>query len=83
MAFYCNGSELSQRKTTFGYGQKTDFSKPITCSPPSTRYLSKSSFDEYSKKGKTFGLSRELLPDRSYFIPQLYNVPGPGHVTID
>jgi len=29
-----------------------------------------------------FGMSREKSPDRSYLIPQLQKIPGPGQVTI-
>ena len=30
--------------------------------------------------GKTFGLAREKLDDKSYLIPQLRKIPGPGKV---
>lgn len=80
IAFYCNDSQLSHRKTSFGFGQKADFTKPITCSPPSTKYNIKSDFDAQREKGKSFGLSRDSSPDRSYLVPQLHKMPGPGQV---
>lgn len=79
-AFYTFDSQLSQRKTSFGYGKKSDFTQPTNVSPPSTKYNSKSFVDESKKSGKTFGISRELSPDRSYLIPQLHKNPGPGNV---
>lgn len=42
--------------------------------------MTKSTFEENKGKGNTFGGSREKSPDRSYFIPQLQKVPGPGQV---
>lgn len=44
IAFYTNDSQLSHRKTSFGYGLKTDFTKTLTCSPPATKYNVKSEF---------------------------------------
>ena len=43
--------------------------------------MHKSIFDDKAR-GKSFGLSRESSPDRSYLIPQLHKVPGPGKVQI-
>lgn len=83
VAFYLNDSQLSQRKTSFGFGHKTDFTKPTTCSPPSTKYNTKSGFDENKMRGKSFGLGRDSSPDRSYLIPQLYKVPGPSQVKLN
>jgi hypothetical protein len=78
LAFYANDSQLSQRKTSFGYGDKVDFTKTLTCSPPSTKYVPKSVFEENKDKGNKFGVNRDQSPDRSYLIPQLHKVPGPG-----
>lgn len=80
VAFYSNDSHLSNRKTSFGYGKKSDFTKDLTASPGSTKYTHKSSFDAGKNKGITFGLEREKLPDNSYLIPQLSKFPGPGQV---
>ena len=33
--------------------------------------------------GKSFGTAREKLPDRSYLVPQLHKVPGPGQVIFE
>ena len=75
-------SQLSKRKTSFGYGRKSDFTKDLTASPRATLYSHKSVFEEQTSKknGKSFGLSREKSPDRSYLIPQLHKNPGPGKV---
>ena len=61
--------------------KRSDFTKDFTCSPPSTKYLHRSVFEKSPNKGKSFGLSREGSPDRSYLIPQLHKVPGPGNVS--
>lgn len=45
IAFYANDSQLSQRKTSFGYGQKVDFTKDLTSSPAATKYNLKSEFE--------------------------------------
>lgn len=42
--------------------------------------MHKSFFQKDPRKGKSFGTSRDRSPDRSYFIPQLHHVPGPGQV---
>lgn len=73
-------SHLSNRKTSFGYGSKFDFTKPLTVSPPATKYNQKSFCDDSKKNGLTFGLSRDGSPDRSYLIPQIHKNPGPGKV---
>lgn len=77
-------SQLSRRKASFGYGKKSDFTKDLTASPRATLYSHKSVFDQDTsiKRGKTFGLSRERSPDRSYLIPQIHKHPGPGNVQI-
>lgn len=31
-------------------------------------------------RGKSIGLSRDNIPDRSYLIPQMHKIPGPGQV---
>lgn len=78
--FYAFDSQLSNRKTSFGYGSKYDFTTPLNVSPPSTKYNSKSFTDDSKKKGKTFGTSREISPDKSYLIPQIHKHPGPANV---
>lgn len=56
IAFYTNDSQLSKRKAAFGYGNKSDFTKDLTASPASTKYIHKSLFEENKSKGKSFGL---------------------------
>lgn len=75
-------SQLSRRRASFGYGKKSDFTKDLTVSPRATLYSHKSVFDQdtSTKRGKSFGLSREKSPDRSYLIPQIHKHPGPGNV---
>lgn len=51
----------------------------MSCSPPPTRYNSKSFVEESKNLGKTFGTSRDYTPGRSYMMPQL-NTPGPSDV---
>lgn len=79
-AFYSFDSQLSNRKASFGYGKKSDFTRTLTVSPPATKYEIKSFLDESREKGKSFGTTREKLPDNSYLVPQLQKVPGPGFV---
>lgn len=79
-AFYSFDSQLSNRKASFGYGNKSDFTRTLTVSPPATKYEIKSFLDESREKGKSFGTTREKLPDNSYLVPQLQKVPGPGLV---
>lgn len=81
-AFYTYDSQLSNRKASFGYGNKSDFTRTLTVSPPVTKYEIKTFLDESKEKGKSFGLTREKLPDNSYLVPQLQKVPGPGLVSI-
>ena len=81
-AHYNHVSQLSKRKTNFGYGNKTDFTKALTVSPRSSLYEKRSFIEENKKKnrGHLFNVGREKLKDRSYLIPQLEKVPGPGQV---
>ena len=80
VAFYSNDSQLSNRRASFGCGSKSDFTRTLTASPSVTTYRHKSVFAENKNKGKTFGGSRDVSADRSYFVPQLHKVPGPGQV---
>ena len=73
-------TQLSNRKASFGYGTKTDFTKTLQVSPSPDNYQIKSCFDLNKDRGSSFGITRERLPDQSYTIPQLRHVPGPGQV---
>lgn len=61
-----------------GKGKRSDFTKTLTSSPASTKYLHQSTFEENKMKGKTFALSRDRSPDRSYHNFRLHKIPGPG-----
>jgi len=52
----------------------------MTISPPATSYQIKSFVEESKGKGNSFGTARDKIPDRSYLIPQMQRVPGPGTV---
>ena len=80
VAFYSNDSQLSNRKASFGYGRKSDFTKTLTASPSVTTYTSKSVFEQNKGRGKSFGSARDRSPDTSYLIPQIHKNPGPGQV---
>ena len=43
-----------------GIGKKSDFTKDLTCSPPSSKYLLKTEIDvnKYSNKGFSLGTNR-------------------------
>lgn len=80
-AFYAkNQTSLSNIRHKVPLSKRPDFTKDLTCSPPSTKYLHRSVFEKNTNKGKSFGSSREGSPDRSYLIPQLQKIPGPGNV---
>ena len=57
-AFYTVDSQLSNRKASFGYGNKSDFTRTLTVSPPVTKYEIKTFLDLSKDKGKSFGLTR-------------------------
>lgn len=78
-AFYVYDSQLSPRNTSIGHAKRSDFTQPLNCSPGSTKYSIKSIFDESKDRGKSFGVSRDKSPDRSYLIPQLHKNPGPAN----
>ena len=83
LAFYANDSQLSNRKASFGYGTKVDFTKDRTCSPPATKYNPKTFLEESSKSGKSFGLNREKVVDKSFYLPShRLKLPGPGMVNV-
>lgn len=44
-AFYSFDSQLSNRKAGLGYGNKSDFTKDLTVSPPATKYQIKTFLD--------------------------------------
>jgi len=50
----------SKRTTTLGYGTKFDFTKNGKAVPPPNTYTLKDEFSDGKKKGKSFGLSREV-----------------------
>ena len=78
---YCKDqSKLSKIKYSVGQGKRSDFTQTLTSSPPSTKYSHKSIFEKDHRKGKTFGLSREGSPDRSYLKPQIWKHPAPNQV---
>ena len=73
-------SKLSKIRFSVGPGKRSDFTKPVTCSPSPNNYSHKSLFEKDLKKGKTFGNSREKSPDRSYHKMQVWNNPSPNQV---
>jgi len=56
----------ANRSTGFGYGRKYDFTKSAAQNPAPNAYFLKDEFQASNKKGKTFGLSREV---NSEFLP--------------
>lgn len=82
IAFYSYRSQLSNRKTSIGYGHKSDFTTDLSKTPASSLY-DPNNYHEFTKsKGLTFGLNREQSPDQSYLIPQIHKHPGVGAVTL-
>jgi hypothetical protein len=80
LAFYSYASQLSQRKASIGYGRKSNFTEDLAQTPSATMY-NPNSYHEFTKiRGKSFGLSREQLPDQSYLVPQIHKHPGVGAV---
>lgn len=58
MAYYSNSCELSKRKTSLGYGRKSDFTTTGIVSPASNMYNIKSIFEKDARKGKSMAVSR-------------------------
>ena len=58
----------STRATSFGYGNKFDFTKSLTNAPEPNKYQMLSQFDKNKtkSKGSSFGLGRELMRESSY-----------------
>jgi hypothetical protein len=82
IAFYSYRSQLSNRKTSIGYGHKSDFTTDLSKAPACSLY-DPNNYHEFTKsKGLTFGLNREQSPDQSYLIPQIHKHPGVGAVKI-
>ena len=83
MAFYTLSDQRSTRSTTFGYGSKLDFTKTgiqynrkiqeilgFTVFAPAPDVYNKSTefSTERKDKGKSFGLSRELLKENGHIV---------------
>lgn len=62
-AFYNLGNAKEKRSAGFGYGSRPDWTKSSVISPAPTEYKLKGHIDTGKTKGKSFGLSRELLSE--------------------
>lgn len=77
-AFYDLPPVKSKRSTTFGYGNKYDFTQGQSNNPPPNAYTVKGAIDGSTKKGFSFGLSREqMLITGGAFVGDKTS-PGPG-----
>jgi len=77
-AFYDLPSVRQTRTATFGFGHKYDFTKVATTNPPPNAYDIKSSFTRSTKKGFSFGMSRDVMSATgSQFIGEKKS-PGPA-----
>ena len=66
------------RKTGFGYGTKTDFTKKNFNTPSPNSYFIKNFFDVKREKnlGPTFGESRSKMTENGIIKNRLSGVPG-------
>ena len=62
IAFYAYTSQLSNRKTSIGYGKKDDFTRDLAKAPSSSLYNTNSYYEFVKNKGLTFGNSRDKSP---------------------
>jgi len=77
-AFYDLPPVRAKRTTTFGYGNKYDFTQGQSNNPPPNAYSVKGAIDGSAKKGFSFGLSREqMLVTGGAFVGDKTS-PGPG-----
>jgi len=58
IAFYSYASQLSKRKASIGYGDKSDFTSELPHTPSSTLYNPNDYYEFTKQRGKSFGLSR-------------------------
>ena len=59
---YENAGRLSKRAAGFGFGDKSDFTKTLTSSPPVTKYNPEEIMlsTKRSSPSKTFGINRDV-----------------------
>jgi len=79
-AFYDIPGAKSTRTAAFGYGTKSDFTKSVINKPSPNTYEIKSAFEggKNTKKGFSFGLSREAMSATGGQFVGDKNSPGPG-----
>lgn len=82
IAYYSYGSQLSNRKTNFGVGKKSDFTIDLAKAPSCAGYDPNNFYEACKARGQTFGLSRDRSPDQSYLVPQIHKHPGVGAVIL-
>lgn len=85
VAFYEYPHYLSKRKTSLGYGEKSDFTHSSVVSPAANSYQIESDFKKDGKRGQTFGVAREVLlrwtqksPENGIIVKDVLKFPGPG-----
>jgi hypothetical protein len=76
--FYDLPSSKSSRTAAFGYGTKYDFTKEATNNPPPNAYEIPTVFKKSTKKGFSFGLSRESMAVTGGMFVGDKKSPGPG-----
>lgn len=76
--FYTTKSSAHLRTTSFGFGDKYDFTRDASCSPPPNTYDLKDGFVKNIKKGFGFGKGRDQMEVTGPFLASKKNKnPGP------
>ena len=76
-AFYDIGDTKTRRTTSFGYGNKQDFTKSTDKVPAPNHYANTDSMYKFGRKGITMGPGRDTVTFSGFTVKQK-KVPGPG-----
>lgn len=77
--FYDRNDNNHFRTTSFGFGDKYDFTRDASCSPPPNTYNLSDDFKKNIKKGFGFGKGRVEMEVTGPFVSAKKNKnPGPG-----
>lgn len=81
--FYNVPTSNHLRTTSFGSGDKYDFTRDASCSPPPNTYTLEDSFLKNTKNGFGFGKGREEMEVTGPFVAAKNNKnPGPDNYTL-
>ncbi|KAM3140000.1 hypothetical protein pb186bvf_007800 [Paramecium bursaria] len=78
MAFYNINSYLKKSGTSFGVGQRSDFTRTKSVAPGCTKYSPQTQFGVDYNRGPGFGVSREKAKEFGHIIQGILNNPSPN-----